>query len=111
MRRTQPNATLLENDPPNTVTLDFNHLETLRTNHPAWRLPCSPHASLVASVLSRAFVAQNVRVMHSADLAELLSDTLYAMREQSDQALFPKSAVEYLNDWASPDKGWLRKFY
>ena len=24
---------------------------------------------------------------------------------------FPRPALEYLNDWASPEKGWLRKFY
>jgi hypothetical protein len=24
---------------------------------------------------------------------------------------YPKCALEYLNDWAAPDKGWLRKFY
>ena len=24
---------------------------------------------------------------------------------------FPKPALEYLNDWAVPDKGWLCKFY
>jgi len=24
---------------------------------------------------------------------------------------FPKPALEYLNDWAASDKGWLRKFY
>ena len=24
---------------------------------------------------------------------------------------FPKAALDYLNDWAAPDKGWLRKFY
>jgi hypothetical protein len=26
-------------------------------------------------------------------------------------ARFPKSASEYLDDWLSPDPGWLRKFY
>jgi len=24
---------------------------------------------------------------------------------------YPKGALDYLNDWAAPDKGWLRKFY
>ena len=38
-------------------------------------------------------------------------DTLYDLREQRGAQLFPKSALEYLNDWAANDKGWLRKFY
>lgn len=24
---------------------------------------------------------------------------------------YPKGTQDYLNDWAAPDKGWLRKFY
>ena len=86
-------------------------LQSLRTRHPAWRLLASPHAPLVASFLHRAFVLPNVRVMSEADLAESLEDELYALREQGEADDFPKPAGEYLNDWASPDKGWLRKFY
>ena len=29
----------------------------------------------------------------------------------SGDAAFPRPALDYLNDWAAPDKGWLRKFY
>jgi flagellar motility protein MotE (MotC chaperone) len=86
-------------------------LQSLRTRHPAWRLLASPHAPLVVSFLHRAFVAPNKRVMSEADLAEALEDELYALREQADVDDFPKPAGDYLNDWASPDKGWLRKFY
>jgi hypothetical protein len=31
--------------------------------------------------------------------------------ESKGSKAFPKSAQEYLNDWAANDKGWLRKFY
>jgi hypothetical protein len=44
-------------------------------------------------------------------LAEALEDELYSLRQQLGDKVFPKSALEYLNDWASPEKGWLRKFY
>jgi prevent-host-death family protein len=71
----------------------------------------SLHAPLVASFLHRVFVAPNVRVMSEADLAEALEDELFALREQLGPEAYPKCALEYLNDWAAPDKGWLRKFY
>lgn len=93
------------------MTLDFATLDALRTHHPAWRLLRSDHAPLVASFLQRVFVMPNVRVMAAADLAEALEDELYALRLHAGETAFPKPALEYLNDWAAPDKGWLRKFY
>jgi len=93
------------------MTLDFATLDTLRSYHPAWRLLRSDHAPLLASFLHRVFVAPNMRVMAAADLAEALEDELYALRLHLGESAFPKPALEYLNDWAAPDKGWLRKFY
>ncbi len=94
------------------MSLNFTTLDALRTHHPAWRLLRSDHAPLVASFLQRVFIAPNVRVMAAADLAEALEDELYALRQQrGEDNAFPKSGIEYLNDWAAPDKGWLRKFY
>ena len=91
--------------------MDFATLDNLRTHHPAWRLLRSDHAPLVASFLHRVFVEPNMRVMAAANLAEALEDELYALRLQLGEDTFPKSGLEYLNDWAAPDKGWLRKFY
>lgn len=93
------------------MTFDFPTLELLRRNHPAWRLLCSDHAPLVAGFLHRAFVVPNVRVMAEADLAEMLEDELFALREQYGQEAFPRPARSYLNDWADDGRGWLRKFY
>lgn len=93
------------------MSLDYASLDALRSYHPAWRLLRSDHAPLVASFLQRVFVAPNVRVMAAADLAEALEDELYALRLHLGEGSFPKPALEYLNDWAAPDKGWLRKFY
>ncbi len=93
------------------MPLDHDTLATLRERHPAWRLLASPHAPLVASFLHRVFVTPNIRVMSEADLAEALEDELFAVRELSGPDTYPKSALEYLNDWAAPDRGWLRKFY
>lgn len=93
------------------MSFDYATLDALRTYHPAWRLLRSDHGPLVASFLHRVFVAPNVRVMAAADLAEALEDELYALRQSLGEAAFPKPALEYLNDWANPEKGWLRKFY
>ncbi len=49
--------------------------------------------------------------MAQADLAEALEDELFALRERQGAGAFPKSALEYLNDWAAAERGWLRKFY
>jgi hypothetical protein len=91
--------------------LDYSTLELLRTNHPAWRLLRSDHAALVASFLHRVFVVPNARVIPQGDLAELLEDQLFELRERLGADAFPKTALAYLNDWSANDKGWLRKFY
>jgi hypothetical protein len=93
------------------MLLDYKTLEALRQNHPAWRLLASQHASLIVSFLQQIFVSKNVRVIDQADLVEALEDQLFQLREQCGEALFPRSAMDYLDDWAAPEKGWLRKFY
>ncbi|WP_116140170.1 DUF3375 domain-containing protein [Trinickia diaoshuihuensis] len=93
------------------MPLDYPTLDALRTRHPAWRLLRSDHAPLAVSFLHRVFVAPNVRVLAAPVLAEALEDELYALREQLGDGAFPKRGLEYLNDWASAEKGWLRKFY
>jgi flagellar motility protein MotE (MotC chaperone) len=93
------------------MSLDYQSLDTLRQNHPAWRLLASPHAPLIVSFFQKTFVEQNVRVMSLADLVEALEDELFHLRDMLGDDSFPKSALDYLNDWAAPEKGWLRKFY
>lgn len=64
------------------MPLDHPTLETLRRQHPAWRLLVAEHARLVASFLHRVFITPNVRVMARADLAEALEDDLFGLRQQ-----------------------------
>ncbi len=90
---------------------DYLTLDLLRQSHPAWRLLRSDHAPLVASFLQRVFIAPNIRVMAQADLAEALEDELFGLRQRLGAEAFPKPALDYLNDWAGTEKGWLRKFY
>jgi flagellar motility protein MotE (MotC chaperone) len=93
------------------MPLNHQTLEALRQHHPAWRLLRSDHAALVAAFLERVFIVPNCRVIPQAELAEALEDDLYALRERLGTEAFPKTALDYLNDWASPDKAWMRKFY
>lgn len=93
------------------MTLDYATLELLRQSHPAWRLLRSDHAPLVASFLQRVFIRPNVRVIAQSGLVEALEDELFALRERLGADAFPKLALDYLNDWAGTEKGWLRKFY
>ena len=82
------------------MSLDCNTLVLLRNGHPAWRLLRSEHAPLVASFLQRVFIAPNLRVVLQADLIAALEDELFALREHLGNDVFPKPALDYLNDWA-----------
>lgn len=93
------------------MKLEYATLESLRANHPAWRLLTAAHAPLIACFLQRVFITPNVRTIGAADLAEALEDELYGLRERLGQDAYPGAALDYLNKWAAPDKGWLRKFY
>ena len=93
------------------MNFDYITLDRLRQSHPAWQLLCSPHAPLAASFLHRVFLARNVRAISQADLKEALDDELFSLNQQRGEGSFPRPALHYLNDWASAEKGWLRKFY
>jgi Protein of unknown function (DUF3375) len=93
------------------MSLDHATLELLRHQHPAWKLLRAEHAPLIGSFLQRVFVLPNVRSIAQANLAEALEDELYSLREQFGENKYPKPALDYLNEWASTDKMWLRKYY
>jgi len=90
---------------------DYFTLERLRKQHPAWRLLQADHAALIATFLHRAFIEPNLRVIEQAALASQLEDLLFQLRDALGDDAFPKTAAQYLDDWAQDEKGWLRKFY
>jgi len=90
--------------------LDFDDIAWLRANSPAWRLLSAASAPLVLSFLHQVFVAENVRSISATDLAGRLDDVLYPLNERAPRS-FPRKPKEYLDDWASPEAGWLRKYY
>lgn len=91
--------------------LDYETLDLLHQNHPAWRLLRADNVALVVSFLQRVFIVPNRRIISQADLAEALDDELFALRLRLGAQAYSKAAIEYLNDWAAPAQGWLRKFY
>ena len=88
----------------------FDDIAWLRANSPAWRLLRADSAPLVLSFLHRVFVEENVRSIAATELADRLDDELYALNERTPES-FPRAAKAYLDDWASPEHGWLRKYY
>src|SRR6204780_2110699 len=88
----------------------FDEIAWLRANSPAWRLLRAENAPLVLSFLQQVFVNDNVRSIPAAQLASRLDDELFALNERTPGS-FPKPARAYLDDWASPQSGWLRKYY
>src|ERR1700678_54522 len=92
------------------ANVTYDDIVWLRANSPAWRLLRADSGPLVLSFLHRVFVADNVRSIAAVELASRLDDELYALNERTLKA-FPRSAKAYLDDWASPDQGWLRKYY
>ncbi|MDN6298133.1 MAG: DUF3375 domain-containing protein [Halomonas sp.] len=91
--------------------MDYATLSQLRRLHPAWRLLLADHAPLIIHFLNAAFIQPNERTIAEAPLRSQLEDVLFQLRESHGDDAFPRSAGDYLNDWADNSKGWLRKFY
>jgi len=56
----------------------------------------------------------NVRAISATELSSRLDDELYALNQGESERVgrkFPKPAKAYLDDWAAPEAGWLRKYY
>lgn len=87
-----------------------DEIEHMRA-HPAWTLLRSQNSSLVLSFLGRVFVDGNLGDIGASELSSLLDDELYALNQRLGEDRYPRRAGEYLDDWASPEHGWLRKFY
>lgn len=91
--------------------MDYTILANLRRNHPAWRLLAADSAPFVIAFFHRTFIEPNVRVLSEKDLTAKLEDHLYHLRRTVGEEGFPKSARDYLLDWAGDTRGWLRRYY
>ena len=91
--------------------MDYDYLNSLRKYHPAWRLLLADHAPLIIAFVHRSFIEPNVRSLPEQELAARLEDYLFHLRQGLGEGHFPKPAREYLNDWASDERGWLRRYF
>ena len=91
--------------------MQYDEIDHLQAHHPAWVLLRSPHAPLILSFCGRVFVDGNRGGQPAQALIGQLDDELYALNTRVEgEPPFPRAAQAYLDDWASPEKGWLRKY-
>ena len=69
------------------------------------------HAPMILSFLHKSFIQPNARTLSQPELASKLADHLYVIRDAEGEEAYPKRADQYLDEWASDEKGWLRKYY
>ncbi len=91
--------------------MNHDYLTRLRRTHPAWRLLVAGNAPLVAGFIHATFIEPNRRVVDERELAGELDDYLEAVRAEATDDPYPRRAMDYLNDWASDERGWLRRYY
>ena len=91
--------------------MDYDEIDSLRRRSPAWRLLRADNAPLVLSFLGQVFVEENARSLPGPELVSRLDDELFALNERLGADTYPKPAKAYLDEWASPEVGWLRKYY
>ena len=56
-------------------------------------------------------MAPNLRSIAQPDVVEALEDDLFALRAVRGEQAAPRPALEYLVEWSSNERGWLRRFY
>lgn len=91
--------------------VDHDTLDRFRQTHPAWRLLAADHAPLILSFFELAFIRPNRRAIAAPELTSHLDAYLAQLSETHGAERYPKSARQYLEDWAAPDRGFLRKYY
>ncbi|MET3172401.1 DUF3375 domain-containing protein [Arthrobacter sp. UYCu721] len=91
--------------------MDFYAINALRENHAGWSLLRAQNAPLAVSFFIRAFTGPNQRDIGRQELIDHLDDVLFGLRDVYGEDKFPRPAGEYLDEWAAPERAWLRKYY
>jgi flagellar motility protein MotE (MotC chaperone) len=92
-------------------TMDYYAINSLRENHAGWSLLRAQNAPLAVSFFMAAFTGPNQRNIGRQQLIDTLDDVLFGLRDAYGEDKFPRPASEYLDDWAAPERAWLRKYY
>ncbi|EMY35369.1 hypothetical protein D477_004686 [Arthrobacter crystallopoietes BAB-32] len=91
--------------------MDFYAVNSLRENHAGWSLLRAQNGPLAIAFFMAAFTGPNQRNIGRQALIDTLDDVLFGLRDGLGEDRFPRPAAEYLDDWAAPEKAWLRKYY
>ncbi len=91
--------------------MDHDYLARLKQTHPALRLLNADNAPLTISFLFRIFIEPNRRSLPHSELVARLDDYLVHLRAVHGEERYPRSAREYLEDWANAQAPFLRKYY
>lgn len=91
--------------------MDFYAINNLRENNPGWSLLRAQNAPLAISFFIKAFTGPNQRDIGRQELIDHLDDVLFGLRDVFGEDKYPRPASEYLDDWAAPERAWLRKYY
>jgi flagellar motility protein MotE (MotC chaperone) len=90
--------------------MDLDDIDRLWDRHPAWRLMRARNAPLVLSFLGHYFVENNRGAAPASHLVSALDDFLYDLH-RADPDRYTADPAVYLEDWASAESGWLRRYY
>ena len=93
------------------MALDYFDLKNMRKNHPSWRLLTAENGPFVAAFLDGVFREDNIRSISESEIEMRLEDFIYSLDAAGAEQEFPRSASDYLDEWADNSRGWLRKFY
>jgi flagellar motility protein MotE (MotC chaperone) len=91
--------------------MDYYAINSLRENHAGWSLLRAQNAPLAVSFFMAAFTGPNQRNIGRQQLVDTLDDLLFGLRDAYGEDRFPRPASEYLDEWAAPERAWLRKYY
>lgn len=91
--------------------MDYYAINSLRENHAGWSLLRAQNAPLALAFFMAAFTEPNNRNIARQALIDTLDDVLFGLRDSLGEDKFPRPAAEYLDEWAAPERSWLRKYY
>ncbi|MDO5084297.1 MAG: DUF3375 domain-containing protein [Arachnia propionica] len=89
--------------------MDQPAVELLRDQSAAWRLLRATNSPLILSFLGGFFVTANRGATPAHIVASALEDHLFALVDGDER--YPRPPTQYLEEWAAPEAGYLRRFY
>lgn len=91
--------------------MNVEEIDLLIERSAAWRLLRARNAPLILSFLGKVFVEDNTGALPAQRLVAELEDHLHEVGQLVGEERYPGGAAGYLETWAAPDSGWLRRFY